>query len=252
MKDANIIVLKLQLKYADTVRVITVPATMRLSWLADVIKDCMGFDDSHMCGFTGKQFPQPDRLVLICESDEERDRSKIQIFRTFVCDAFPDPGAKAVFEYDYGDGWKILITRMADRKNIAPYTCIKSEGMNAIEDCGGSWGLERARFLLERFLANSSLEMNEDDECYFNWLVGDLDEEEELRQRAEKILHTPTRDEINELLARYTGINVSEDCGGKFSPSIQKPIHNKNPKVGRNDPCPCGSGKKYKKCCGKA
>jgi preprotein translocase subunit SecA len=23
------------------------------------------------------------------------------------------------------------------------------------------------------------------------------------------------------------------------------------PKVGRNDSCPCGSGKKYKKCCGK-
>ena len=23
------------------------------------------------------------------------------------------------------------------------------------------------------------------------------------------------------------------------------------PKVGRNDPCPCGSGKKYKQCCGK-
>jgi preprotein translocase subunit SecA len=22
-------------------------------------------------------------------------------------------------------------------------------------------------------------------------------------------------------------------------------------KIGRNDPCPCGSGKKYKKCCGK-
>lgn len=26
----------------------------------------------------------------------------------------------------------------------------------------------------------------------------------------------------------------------------------KGPKVGRNDPCPCGSGKKYKKCCGAA
>lgn len=25
----------------------------------------------------------------------------------------------------------------------------------------------------------------------------------------------------------------------------------KAPKIGRNDPCPCGSGKKYKKCCGK-
>jgi hypothetical protein len=25
----------------------------------------------------------------------------------------------------------------------------------------------------------------------------------------------------------------------------------REPKIGRNDPCPCGSGKKYKKCCGK-
>ncbi|HXG68691.1 MAG TPA: preprotein translocase subunit SecA [Blastocatellia bacterium] len=29
-----------------------------------------------------------------------------------------------------------------------------------------------------------------------------------------------------------------------------KPIRNKGPRIGRNDPCPCGSGKKYKKCCG--
>ena len=29
----------------------------------------------------------------------------------------------------------------------------------------------------------------------------------------------------------------------------QAPVRNEN-KVGRNDPCPCGSGKKYKKCCG--
>ena len=30
-----------------------------------------------------------------------------------------------------------------------------------------------------------------------------------------------------------------------------KPIIRDVPKVGRNDPCPCGSGKKYKKCCGR-
>ncbi|MHC5122585.1 MAG: SEC-C metal-binding domain-containing protein, partial [Planctomycetota bacterium] len=30
-----------------------------------------------------------------------------------------------------------------------------------------------------------------------------------------------------------------------------KQIKLDQPKVGRNDPCPCGSGKKYKKCCGK-
>ena len=27
------------------------------------------------------------------------------------------------------------------------------------------------------------------------------------------------------------------------------PIRNRQPKVGRNDPCPCGSGKQYKNCC---
>jgi preprotein translocase subunit SecA len=32
----------------------------------------------------------------------------------------------------------------------------------------------------------------------------------------------------------------------KKSKTVVKP-----PKPGRNDPCPCGSGKKYKKCCGR-
>jgi preprotein translocase subunit SecA len=32
--------------------------------------------------------------------------------------------------------------------------------------------------------------------------------------------------------------------------SVEKTIKRQGAKVGRNDPCPCGSGKKYKKCCG--
>ena len=36
---------------------------------------------------------------------------------------------------------------------------------------------------------------------------------------------------------------------GDFVP--EKPIVREQPKVGRNDLCPCGSGKKYKKCCGR-
>ena len=31
---------------------------------------------------------------------------------------------------------------------------------------------------------------------------------------------------------------------------VQKPFVREGPKVGRNDPCPCGSGRKFKKCCG--
>ena len=40
--------------------------------------------------------------------------------------------------------------------------------------------------------------------------------------------------------------NISEKEGG-----MNKTVVNEGPKVGRNDPCPCGSGKKYKNCCGK-
>ena len=36
------------------------------------------------------------------------------------------------------------------------------------------------------------------------------------------------------------GVPDAEDAGNVLA----------KPDVGRNDPCPCGSGKKYKKCCG--
>ena len=44
-----------------------------------------------------------------------------------------------------------------------------------------------------------------------------------------------------------------EAAGGmpEEEPEISFTFHNETPKVGRNDPCPCGSGKKYKKCCGR-
>jgi preprotein translocase subunit SecA len=43
----------------------------------------------------------------------------------------------------------------------------------------------------------------------------------------------------------------SGDDGAESSPTAASPTHREGPKVGRNDPCPCGSGKKYKLCCGK-
>ena len=40
--------------------------------------------------------------------------------------------------------------------------------------------------------------------------------------------------------------------GAGAAPVQLKTVQHKQPKVGRNDPCPCGSGKKYKKCHGAA
>ena len=47
-----------------------------------------------------------------------------------------------------------------------------------------------------------------------------------------------------ELALRYGQIEKKQNDFGKKKPT-------KVIKVGRNEPCPCGSGKKYKKCCGK-
>lgn len=43
----------------------------------------------------------------------------------------------------------------------------------------------------------------------------------------------------------------SVDGGSKIGTDVDRTIRNEGPKIGRNDPCPCGSGKKYKNCCGK-
>ncbi|HEX8088310.1 MAG TPA: preprotein translocase subunit SecA [Blastocatellia bacterium] len=46
----------------------------------------------------------------------------------------------------------------------------------------------------------------------------------------------------------FTKANETAFAGGEEEAA--KPIRNKGPRIGRNDPCTCGSGKKYKRCCG--
>ena len=48
-----------------------------------------------------------------------------------------------------------------------------------------------------------------------------------------------------EAVAKETGTTSSD------TPAVKQPVRNNGKKPGRNDPCPCGSGKKYKKCCGR-
>lgn len=55
--------------------------------------------------------------------------------------------------------------------------------------------------------------------------------------------------------AKITGAALeaihSVDGGAKIGTDVDRTVRNEEPKIGRNDPCPCGSGKKYKNCCGK-
>ena len=55
--------------------------------------------------------------------------------------------------------------------------------------------------------------------------------------------------------AKITGAALqalnSLDKGQQMKSEVNKTVVNQGPKVGRNDPCPCGSNKKYKNCCGR-
>ncbi|MBI2117560.1 SEC-C domain-containing protein, partial [Candidatus Peregrinibacteria bacterium] len=44
---------------------------------------------------------------------------------------------------------------------------------------------------------------------------------------------------------------LNNSITGREHGDVGPPAVARRVKVGRNDPCPCGSGKKYKKCCGK-
>ncbi len=55
-----------------------------------------------------------------------------------------------------------------------------------------------------------------------------------------------------DLAPDFEWLESEEDYVSADAPVRLAPIRNTQPRVGRNDPCPCGSGKKYKKCCGRS
>ncbi len=62
----------------------------------------------------------------------------------------------------------------------------------------------------------------------------------------------PTRHESVRITGEgFENSNVSLKNNTPNQEKTHEPIVNTAPKVGRNDPCPCGSGKKYKNCCGR-
>lgn len=102
-------------------------------------------------------------------------------------------------------------------------------------------------------------------------IAGDL--EEVLKDRGQYPNHFASQPyesarEIFERLSSYQRIDTGETLQDLFDADLppeslftndpSEPYYNpqqpivKGEKIGRNDPCPCGSGKKYKKCCGKA
>ena len=84
---------------------------------------------------------------------------------------------------------------------------------------------------------------------------------EDLKDDVSKIMLNIQKKEENvqrKETAEITGAGLEDTAinlvDGKITPKeggLNKTVVKDGPKVGRNDPCPCGSGKKYKNCCGK-
>jgi preprotein translocase subunit SecA len=75
----------------------------------------------------------------------------------------------------------------------------------------------------------------------------------------EAMIENMPQEQIHELFGQFDESEFTPEPQGTMlvdneeyeEAPIQVTFRRETPKVGRNDPCPCGSGKKYKKCCGK-
>ena len=59
------------------------------------------------------------------------------------------------------------------------------------------------------------------------------------------------QDENEDLVYTHQELSGFDNVSEESSVQTMTPVRRSDPKVGRNSPCPCGSGKKYKFCCGK-
>lgn len=92
-------------------------------------------------------------------------------------------------------------------------------------------------------------------------IIAGLDHmERQLNRSVKEVLDELKEDEFYSLISErdvyslegWVGVDFDEDFEDEYDYEILFNIPYKRESfVGRNDPCPCGSGKKYKKCCGK-
>ena len=99
-------------------------------------------------------------------------------------------------------------------------------------------GFEKFRMLLDA--------ISEDVTSFIFRLKVEREDEEKLTGRWSS--GEAVREEASGFASQRMGMDQAISSSGKGGPVA--PIRRKAPKVGRNSPCPCGSGRKYKKCCG--
>ena len=191
-----------------------------------------------------------DRGADICARLAAVDALRV---RTMEGDA--DPGGTVVFVFGLAQEFAVaLLTNPPPRDT--PYNRIEDdEFFNALVCTLADLGATQCWPAIERWHHDGLIDP----------YVDDIDNLREtlFADRASRLagMHKPcyVRDTVAEMSwwACFTEVDSEDDLdtldGGnvnRYGETRALPFVREQPKIGRNDPCPCGSGKKYKKCCG--
>ena len=117
---------------------------------------------------------------------------------------------------------------------------------SCLRGIGDPRGIEKLQYIYAN--ENDATYMGDDLECLSIIHNVDIPEMSDiLKKRKDQEERQKSREKaLNELASNYRKNKEQRtlENGGKVVP-----FKRDSPKVGRNEPCPCGSGKKYKKCC---
>jgi len=175
-----------------------------------------------------------------------------------IYDIINDPDADEFVRQRMFDALVILVFRgELDRREVArflqsSFTDLQPQGSSAVWE--GWQGAVAMLGLAELApLVRQAFERGFIDEIFMDFEDFEADLERacagnplESHQRRDYELFGDTIEELSD----WAGFQPKEPKVARRSdPWLATPVHNPFRNVGRNDPCPCGSGKKFKKCC---
>jgi len=210
-----------------------------LQTLHGVVQDAMGWENYHLY-----EFHVGDEVYTEPRAVDEDSRSAAE---TTLAELVGRKCTQFDYVYDLGDEWghRLEIEAAAPPEPGVHYPrCVEGQRACPPEDCGGPW---RYKTMLEALKDPR----HEEHEEFLEWIGDTFDSEAFDAQRVNRVWANWNFSDPN------SGPSYEEQDGREPEPEEPR-VKTKNKvntkpvgqsRVGKNDPCPCGSGKKYKKCC---
>ncbi len=159
------------------------------------------------------------------------------------CRSISKAWQKAVLLMTIDEAWKVHLRELdqlrqsvqnATYEQKDPLVIYKTESFNLFGEMLSEMNIKAVSMLMRGQIPNS-------------------ENREQVQQTREMPRDTRSKQKYQESKEAYPGANANREAGNAASRAAQRPtapIVN-GPKIGRNDPCPCGSGKKFKNCHGR-